>query len=189
MIYVVIPSEPWIFLFHERIWWSFGPHDRGEKSFFVRLPPGDFSETLPADSMVFSIARLFAHKLQRFSDEQKTWTPLWKKHYPTPEKNVFVGKNKHIHITISRHDPQIPKRSHYPPLLQGNPRQRNTVAVGRNAQRCAVGEWLMRRSVAGEVPAEVVCQKGVSGLQLVMLYGCFQNRGTPKWMVYNGKPY
>ena len=20
-------------------------------------------------------------------------------------------------------------------------------------------------------------------------YGCFQNRGTPKWMVYNGKPY
>ena len=20
-------------------------------------------------------------------------------------------------------------------------------------------------------------------------YGCFQNRDTPKWMVYNGKPY
>ena len=23
----------------------------------------------------------------------------------------------------------------------------------------------------------------------VYIYGCFQNRGTPKWMAYNGKPY
>ncbi len=23
----------------------------------------------------------------------------------------------------------------------------------------------------------------------IYIYGCFQNSGTPKWMVYTGKPY
>ena len=162
-----------------------------KKAYVLDFTPVTFKKLCRLIRWFLQASAELAHKLQRFSDEQKTCTllcrkdqgsspltkaavndyPCWScpKHgktmkniTPHPEKIVFVGKNKHIHITISRYDPQIPKRSHHPPMpkhqpitcsqtdaVQGNPRQRNTVAAGRNAQRCAVGAWPMRRSVAG----------------------------------------